>query len=554
MKRTIRLFWVFVLSISLLLPLGVAQGAEKIPNPVPAGVQIMGSKGGGKSYTPGTWYLGSTPPNVDYSKPPIVFVQGKNGVAQSWWEDTVYHGRNDMYDYAYNNGYRTAFVQLYDAAGNGSHDMWDNGQLLAQLLREISEHFGEKVNVVSHSKGGIDTQAALIHYNAWPYVGKVITLGTPHHGSHLANLAYSSWAGWLADLLGQQDDGTYVLQTGYMEYFRSITDNHSNRSKNMYYTAAGTSWGPFPSALWTGGAYLAFQGQNDGLVNVWSTQLPYGRHLFTANYDHDNIRMGRTAFPRIESELRNIGTTMSQAQQKEAFVTKAVEPNAEGEQIVRGGPLQANKMVEETMVIESGRQEAIFQVLTKNKNVDTVLISPSGKMYTSRSAEYLTAEGHDVFKGASVKAFRISRPEAGTWKVRLTSKAKDAYLLMTTLPGAPTIEVDLEKPARGEVPVHVKMKNPDKWELKNFDVKMKVVPTTPRKDRKMKKEIKEMRLKQIQDKKSKEFTGKISGKMNPGVYNVTLEIQGETKDGEPYQRTVIRSFFVPGDKKEDIGG
>ncbi|QTB28910.1 hypothetical protein J2D51_10065 [Lysinibacillus sphaericus] len=77
----------------------------------------------------------------------------------------------------------------------------------------------------------------------------MFTLGSPHYGSELADLAYSWWTGWLADLLGEKDDGTYSLQVGEMEHFRSLIDNHPNVSKNNYYTIASTNTGPFLSAL-----------------------------------------------------------------------------------------------------------------------------------------------------------------------------------------------------------------------------------------------------------------------------------------------------------------
>ena len=40
------------------------------------------------------------PANYDENKPPILFVQGRNGNADSWYGKTVYHDINDMYDYA----------------------------------------------------------------------------------------------------------------------------------------------------------------------------------------------------------------------------------------------------------------------------------------------------------------------------------------------------------------------------------------------------------------------------------------------------------------------
>lgn len=87
----------------------------------------------------------SKPANYDESKPPILFVQGRNGNADSWYGKTVYHDINDMYDYALKAGYQTVFIQLYDAAGKGSASQWDNGKLLAQKLEEIYNHFGKKL-------------------------------------------------------------------------------------------------------------------------------------------------------------------------------------------------------------------------------------------------------------------------------------------------------------------------------------------------------------------------------------------------------------------------
>ncbi|MED4952831.1 hypothetical protein P9763_30145, partial [Bacillus cereus] len=68
-------------------------------------------------FTPGEWFLGQKPANYDENKPPILFVQGRNGNADSWYGKTVYHDINDMYDYALKAGYQTVFIQLYDAAG-----------------------------------------------------------------------------------------------------------------------------------------------------------------------------------------------------------------------------------------------------------------------------------------------------------------------------------------------------------------------------------------------------------------------------------------------------
>src|SRR5262249_42944752 len=154
----------------------------------------------------------------------------------------------DMYEYAYNYGYRTAFVNLWDANGGWFEgSMWDNGQMLANQLNTISNFFGVPgVNVVAHSKGGVDTQAALVYYGAAPRVQKILTLSTPHWGTQIADMAHSNPLWWVGAILGQVNNASYVMQTGYMNWFRSVTDNRWENTYAHYYTVAGNDWGPAP--------------------------------------------------------------------------------------------------------------------------------------------------------------------------------------------------------------------------------------------------------------------------------------------------------------------
>lgn len=121
-----------------------------------------------ETFNPGDWFVGATPTQVDPTKSPIVFVQGKNGKANDWYGDTYYHGKNTMYDLAYDAGYQTAFVQLYDAAGTGSVSPWTNGKLLAAKLEAISQHFGKKSTSSRIAKG------ALIHKRLLYNMGRIV--------------------------------------------------------------------------------------------------------------------------------------------------------------------------------------------------------------------------------------------------------------------------------------------------------------------------------------------------------------------------------------------
>src|SRR5699024_10611495 len=134
---------------------------------------LLGDPGNGNDETPGEWIKGDTPPNLKEDAPVLLFVPGLNNVAQIFYQD------NDMYDTAYDAGYQKAFIQLYDAGGEFA-DMLDNGELLAEKIDEISDHFdGKPITIVAYSKGGVDTQTALAHYGAWDKVDNVITLSSP---------------------------------------------------------------------------------------------------------------------------------------------------------------------------------------------------------------------------------------------------------------------------------------------------------------------------------------------------------------------------------------
>ncbi len=61
--------------------------------------------------------------------------------------------------------------------------------ILAERIRAIVEETGcEKVNIIAHSKGGLDVRAALAFEGIAPYVASVTTINTPHRGCKFADV------------------------------------------------------------------------------------------------------------------------------------------------------------------------------------------------------------------------------------------------------------------------------------------------------------------------------------------------------------------------------
>lgn len=124
MKKITVLMLIFLLSVTLV-PVGAFAGSTTPQPPKdPAG----------------SWAEGPPPNRVDPAKPALLFVHGLNSSAEVWTKND-----NDMLQRARDAGYQTATINLYDTTGT-SQDMWDNGKLLADKIKVISNHFGKSLS------------------------------------------------------------------------------------------------------------------------------------------------------------------------------------------------------------------------------------------------------------------------------------------------------------------------------------------------------------------------------------------------------------------------
>ncbi|HAQ08446.1 MAG TPA: hypothetical protein DCR24_13350 [Bacillus bacterium] len=445
--------------------------------------------------------MGSKPGWIDPAKSPIVFVHGYNNSASVWWEG------NDMYETALANGYQTAFIDLHSDL-----DMWTNGELLAQKLKVIYDYFGKKkLVVVGYSKGGVDTQTALVHYGAHEYVSNVITLSTPHRGTQLSDLAHSSTAWWLAALLGNNNDATRSLQTGYMAYFRSITDQHQNTKMNRYYTLGGTKWGSFGSSLYWGGLYLSSYGANDGVVTVSSSRVPGGTIIREGSWNHTMIREGSHTFSLFKpytmtAQPLSLAYSISSSEMVE-------EPNTN--QIVKGG--KADIAIRDSFLIEDEVQGFKLAFLSERLLPSLKLKGPDGKVYSAIKSEQDQGE---FFEGAWSHQFEIDMPAAGKWT--LTGPGA-AYLYSVAIDSPLGAEVMKSKQTKS-----VKASYRTEWVQYRLDSKKKL---------------------HAAGKGSK--AGLVSdGDFNEaGIYSLSTEISGLDAKGKPFERTVIESIYVDQDGK-----
>ena len=345
-------FGVLVLALVFMLCLSAFPGA---PNGHPASVARTSACGGSgnppcsappvtvDSVLPNLFY-GATPlttatptpgpcaSTTECPTPVLVFVHGLAGSYADWLESNncppsptvcgpngVGAGTgNDMYDYAYQAGFRTAFMSLSANNSNNGATIQANAAMLETIFQPILNHFGaSKVYFICHSKGGLDLQAALATPQWIGIASAVFTLGTPNQGDALANWLFLTPNGQsLLNLIPTLNTpGVQALEIQNVQQFRAQWDPIFTGAQIPFYTVAGdictephpsttcnnTVTGPILQSL-TGGTSSP---PNDELVTAPETYLPttYAMDMGVELVNHYQLRLGDNSFSMIYSRV-----------------------------------------------------------------------------------------------------------------------------------------------------------------------------------------------------------------------------------------------------------
>ena len=157
-----------------------------------------------------------------------------------------------------------------------------------QLVAAIEALPHERVDIIAHSLGGLDARYALAHLGLGKRVRSLVTIGTPHHGSPIADLVLQGPIGWAHKLLraiGLPLEAVEWLSTEALARFnREVPDAPGVR----YACVVGgmhRADSIIPLPLIAAHAYLKrVAGTNDGIVPV-SSQY-WGEVLAEIEADH----------------------------------------------------------------------------------------------------------------------------------------------------------------------------------------------------------------------------------------------------------------------------
>lgn len=209
-----------------------------------------------------------------------------------------------------------------------------NAEEIRKRVLEITEETGcGKVNIIAHSKGGLDSRYAIAKLGIEDKVATLTTVGTPHRGSQVTDLANKlpdSFYRKVADTMnkrfksfGDVDPDFYTachqLNSDYAEKFNEEVPD----SDKVYYQSYASVMKNALSFGLLSFTYLLLKkfGRNDGLVTVESAKWGNFKGVYESKgargISHgDTIDLAREDFKgydpreeyvRIVSELKDMG-------------------------------------------------------------------------------------------------------------------------------------------------------------------------------------------------------------------------------------------------------
>jgi triacylglycerol lipase len=169
----------------------------------------------------------------------------------------------------------------------------------AQLAQQIESIRAERVNIIAHSMGGLDARYAITHLGLHSRVASLTTIGTPHHGTPIADSSAMFLGEWtnirkILDRVGANVDGLYDLTTLRMEEFNRLVQNVAG----VVYSSVVGAITPFgrPVNPFLLPSYTFLQrtvGPNDGIVPAESQK--WGDVVGEIHADHwEQVGWSRT--------------------------------------------------------------------------------------------------------------------------------------------------------------------------------------------------------------------------------------------------------------------
>ncbi len=173
-------------------------------------------------------------------------------------------------------------AKIYYGQHESASSIIDSAEQIYDRIKYITEKTGcEKVNIIAHSKGGLDSRYAISVLGASKYVATLTTVNTPHRGclfvDNLLNLAPQKMINKIANTYNSSAIALGDTHPDFMAAVNDLTENACQEfnksvvdSPEVYYQSVGSmlnraTSGKFPLNV-SYPLVKKYSGANDGLV------------------------------------------------------------------------------------------------------------------------------------------------------------------------------------------------------------------------------------------------------------------------------------------------
>ncbi len=218
-----------------------------------------------------------------------------------------------------------AYIKAGAAVYYGEQDAWGSIHNNALTLREtidkiISESGSEKVNIIAHSKGGLEARYLATELGYADRIASITTISTPHRGSKVMNSAMGilrplMWiAGFAVDVFfkAQGDSNPDFFQTCDQlttKKMAEFNDNCPDDDRIYYQSYASVMKSPASDIImaFQNAVVYLFERENDGLISPKSAEWGNFKGILRGNtrrgISHaDVVDIRRKPFSQVEGE------------------------------------------------------------------------------------------------------------------------------------------------------------------------------------------------------------------------------------------------------------
>lgn len=183
----------------------------------------------------------------------------------------------------------------------GLQDCWASTETnAAEIVKRIdailAQTGAEKVNLIAHSKGGLEARMAASSLGAGAKIASITTVATPHRGSKTVDLLFKMPKGLFSLAAFAVNNWIRVVgdkKPDFLEVCKGFTTEHMARFNRdnpdvpgiFYQSYACVMGHPFSDLNLSTANFVVnrLEGPNDGLVTVGSAAWGENRHVLRAN-------------------------------------------------------------------------------------------------------------------------------------------------------------------------------------------------------------------------------------------------------------------------------